>query len=526
MPMAVHRHDAVRHRREQAHEPAAIDQRGADPLRERLGPHRILDRVVMQPDHPARAREGAQHGEHGAEILFRHEAERVGEGEMRLRIGVQQDDAEPVRLGRRQHHREDVGPEIGEARREPQRAGIGEGRNRGAMRRQRLVERRPERLALPVHDADAGALHGRRHREHPHLAQALAGARRQFEPGRIGPVDDVDVVVAGQDEATFRELGVPPKRIEEFGPFRRTAGIGHVAADQQRVQRLGRMNLRQSREHHGQPVVAARAGAAALDAEAVALSDHMDVGEMRDAPAPRRLRHGVEAVERARLVHPGVGNAPDQRGDRQIETHHRDGVGERRSDQAQRMGEIDDLAGPARRGPRQRGHTRRDEAGEQARRRSRDAAQLRTPRLIGIGRQETLRQMAQAFAEQGVDRLDRQRIQSPEAALGRAEQRPEAVPPRQGDESQHEQGPEARDRVESVRDGGKPGRRDQRREPEQDAGDEREQHPGEDELGQVDLAEQAPGDRQERPLFRAAEIVLGIAVARFDDHAASAPRMR
>ncbi len=71
-----------------------------------------------------------------------------------------------------------------------------------------------------VDDVDAIALEGGHRRQRPHLAQAAARTRRQFEPARIGAIDDVDVVIARQDERALGESGVPEQDIEELHPFR------------------------------------------------------------------------------------------------------------------------------------------------------------------------------------------------------------------------------------------------------------------------------------------------------------------
>ena len=89
--------------------------------------------------------------------------------------------------------------------RKAQRSGIGECRDGGAVGRQRVRQRLAElvrsrgsttRTLLSLHCGDG--------RQRAHLAQALAGARRKIEPRRIGTVDDVDVVIARQQERSLR----------------------------------------------------------------------------------------------------------------------------------------------------------------------------------------------------------------------------------------------------------------------------------------------------------------------------------
>ena len=117
--------------------------------------------------------------------------------------------------------------------------------------------------------------------------------------------------------------------VEELGPFGRAPGVGHVPGDEDEVERPGGVLGLEASHDPPQPLVAARAAPPALDPEAVALADDMDVGEMRDPPDAAARRRGVEGFEVERLVHAGVGEAPDERGRGEIGRHDDDGVGER-----------------------------------------------------------------------------------------------------------------------------------------------------------------------------------------------------
>ena len=86
MAMAVHQDGATRQRLEAAHEPIAVDQRRADPLRQRFGGPWIFDDVVVQRDHPARMRIFGTRDVDAAHLLGRHHAQRIGEGEMRVGV--------------------------------------------------------------------------------------------------------------------------------------------------------------------------------------------------------------------------------------------------------------------------------------------------------------------------------------------------------------------------------------------------------------------------------------------------------
>ena len=189
-------------------------------------------------------------------------------------------------------------------------------------------------------------------------------------------------------------------RVEEFGPFRRAAGIGHVAADEHEIERMCGMNGREARHDAIEAIVAARAAAPAFDAKAISLADDMKVRKMRDAPGAATGRRGIECSEIERLVHAGIRKAPDQRGDREIDRHQHDGVGERRHDQAMQHREIGHGAHPARAWPDKNGDQCRASAHEdaaqrpsspraaaRARRRSSARANMRSARWRSASRQ-------------------------------------------------------------------------------------------------------------------------------------------
>ena len=84
-------------------------------------------------------------------------------------------------------------------------------------------------------------------------------AERQIEPRRIGAIDDIDVMIAWKDEDPVGEIRVAGENVEEFGPFARAPGVGHVPGDEDEVQRpRGVLGLKAS---HDPPhaLVAARA---------------------------------------------------------------------------------------------------------------------------------------------------------------------------------------------------------------------------------------------------------------------------
>ena len=93
------------------------------------------------------------------------------------------------------------------------------------------------------------------------------------------------------------------KNVEEFGPFARAAGVGHVPGDEDKVQRPGGVLGLEPSHDPPHARVAARAAPPALDPEAITLADDMDVGQMRDAPDATVRWRSVEGFEVERLVH-------------------------------------------------------------------------------------------------------------------------------------------------------------------------------------------------------------------------------
>src|SRR6478736_6335719 len=136
--------------------------RHVDPLRTR-----ILHHMVMQRDDPTRPRVLRAGALQGADLIGGDQSQRVGEGEMRVGVRVEQDDAEPVVALGRQHHREYVRPEVRQLLRPYRLAGIGELGHRTEVRRQRLRERLAETAARAIDHMHAVALNHAYRRQHP-----------------------------------------------------------------------------------------------------------------------------------------------------------------------------------------------------------------------------------------------------------------------------------------------------------------------------------------------------------------------
>ena len=125
-----------------------------------------------------------------------------------------------------------------------------------------------------------------------------------------------------------------------------------------------------------QPLIAARAGSTALDAEAVALPDGMDVGEMHDAPSSRVIGALLEGGEIAGLRGGGVGHAPDQGADGEIPHDQHDAVGERHADKAPPSADLGEAAEQLGARIDEIEHEQGDDADEKARRNRRAGAEF------------------------------------------------------------------------------------------------------------------------------------------------------
>ena len=107
-------------------------------------------------------------------------------------------------------------------------------------------------------------------------------------------------MIARQQERSLRQLRMLGQRRQELGPFRRAASIGDVAGNEDEVEWLLGVDRLKPGQHPRQPLVAARAGPAALDAEAVTLTDDVQVRKMRDAPRCGRSVGGPVEGARSR----------------------------------------------------------------------------------------------------------------------------------------------------------------------------------------------------------------------------------
>ncbi len=231
------------------------------------------------------------------------------------------------------------------------------------------------------------------------------------------------------------------ENVEEFGPFARAPGVGHVPGDENEVERPGGVLGLKPSHDPSQALVAARPAPPALDAKAIALADDMDVGEMRDAPDAAAWRRGVEGFEVERLVHRGVGEAPDERSRREVSRHDDDGVGERRHDQMMGDRKIRGRSDPPRLRPDESRNQRRDDGEKNS---GAGAAYRPHARQLGSAArlQGSLREMPDRLAAQGVSRLNAKRVERPEIGLCDAKQGPPAEPAHSDNREKQERGAE------------------------------------------------------------------------------------
>ena len=107
-----------------------------------------------------------------------------------------------------------------------------------------------------------------------------------------------------------------------------------------------------------------------------------------------------------------------------------------------RRGQPGDRADPARGRPQQRDGPAAEHEDNEARHRGAQRPHHRAPGRRHAGRQQRFRQVAQTLAENHVDRLHRQRVQRPEAALCQAQRPPSAEPADGGQGRQQQRRPE------------------------------------------------------------------------------------
>src|SRR6266404_4296714 len=211
---------------------------------------------------------------------------------------------------------------------------------------------------------------------------------------------------------------MPCHRVEEFGPFRRATRISHVAGDEHEVEWMSGMDIREARHDTVEALVTARSAPTAFDAKTISLPNHVKVRKMGDAPAAAIGGRSIERNEIERLIHAGIREAPDERGDREITRHQNDSVGERWHDQTMQRHEVGHGADPTRAWPDENADQRRASAHHDAGAGGTRGAQPRSPGGGTVSAKHPLRQMAQRLAAKHVAGLNDERIERPEVDLG------------------------------------------------------------------------------------------------------------
>ncbi len=91
--------------------------------------------------------------------------------------------------------------------------------------------------------------------------------------------------------------------------------VGHVAADENEIERLGDIDRFEAGHDAHDAAVTAWPAPPTFDAESVMLTHHVEIGKMRDAP---RRAGGCcsECGKVDRLVHARIGETPDEGNDR------------------------------------------------------------------------------------------------------------------------------------------------------------------------------------------------------------------
>ena len=277
--------------------------------------------------------------------------------------------------------------------------------------RKRAGERIAKLSRRPVDDPNPVALHGGDRRQGAHLAETLAWAGGKLEAGRVGAVDDVEIVVAGKEQGPFGQPRMPGQRRKELGPLCRPSRIGSVPGDEDQIERPLGVDCVELGEQRFEPLIPAGSGPAALDAKTVPFPNDVDVREMRDPPCATCMRAGLETVEIARLGHRRIGDCRYQRGGRQIGQDQHDAVGQSHAGQQVRGSEIRDGADPARARPDKPQRQQRERADDDPGRGGRGRAPAAAAGLGRARREQLLDEVRQPLARDRVARLDDKRVQ-------------------------------------------------------------------------------------------------------------------
>ena len=91
------------------------------------------------------------------------------------------------------------------------------------------------------------------------MRSRLFGLVGRLNARRIRAVDDIEVVIARNDQNALGELRMCRQSIVKLRPLRGQAGVCDISGNQDRIERMLGMNLIETRQRAHQAVIAARA---------------------------------------------------------------------------------------------------------------------------------------------------------------------------------------------------------------------------------------------------------------------------
>ena len=256
VPVAMQHHDPPRVPPQPPQHPMPVDQGGTDALRERRTRARIFHQMVVQRDQPARLRPFAHRRFCRAKLAHAQDAERVGEGKCVSALN---------RAAPRRAHRVSGRGDQRKASFQVVRAARPARSPPSSMKR--AVSPRPSCASQASRSVRRACCRGRRRARAAPCSRAMAERKRsrrrrlarcdrQFQPRRIGAIDDVHVVIAGMIRTVAQRMAREGfLEGDELGIAR---GIGDVAGDQHDIEALHGILAFQQFQHPVEPLIAAR----------------------------------------------------------------------------------------------------------------------------------------------------------------------------------------------------------------------------------------------------------------------------
>ena len=127
-------------------------------------------------------------------------------------------------------------------------------------------------------------------RQKPEPPQLSVRTCRKVEPSWIGAIDDIEVMISGQDQGPLGKPRMSRQGVQKFRPLRGAARIRHIAGDENHVDGIVRVDAIQQREQPVQALISARTRSAAFDPKAIAFTYNMNIRQVGDPPRPVRAR--------------------------------------------------------------------------------------------------------------------------------------------------------------------------------------------------------------------------------------------